>query len=85
MVLNHGAVDNILELYQARYSKFTPDQRSDLLWLCSNLSRGKPYPDYNIVSRFLPIVQESVNYDDPVIQENTMWACCYLTEEKNEF
>jgi len=50
-------------------------------WLISNLTRGKPYPEYREVEPFIPILQffiENVQSDEVV--NNCMWALSYLSD-----
>jgi len=54
-------------------------------WLISNLTRGKPYPEYHEVEPFVPIIQFFVqNVQNDEVLNNCMWALSYLSDGTDE-
>lgn len=61
------------------------DTAVTVVWLMSNLCRGKPFPDFPTIAPFLPYLQVFIkNNEDEEVQLNCMWALVYLTEVDDE-
>jgi len=67
---------------------FSNDPKPSLVrnatWTLSNLCRGKPQPDWNIVSKCLPIVAQLLYSADEEILTDACWALSYLSDGPNE-
>jgi hypothetical protein len=51
------------------------------IWAISNLTRGKPRPNYTTVMAALPLmVRVLKEADNEDVLADALWAVCYLTE-----
>ncbi|KAN0026006.1 hypothetical protein ACTFIV_006986 [Dictyostelium citrinum] len=57
----------------------------NIAWTVSNLCRGKPQPDFSIVSQCLPAINELINIDNlpSEIYGDLCWALSYLCDGPN--
>ncbi|KAN0053110.1 hypothetical protein ACTA71_012592 [Dictyostelium dimigraforme] len=57
----------------------------NIAWTVSNLCRGKPQPDFSIVSQCLPAINELINVDNlpSEIYGDLCWALSYLCDGPN--
>ena len=54
------------------------------VWTISNLCRGKnPPPDFQKVSRCLPVLAKFVFHDDDEVLSDSCWALSYLSDGPN--
>ena len=52
----------------------------NMVWLLSNLCRGKPLPSEAFIASLLPIIPIGINLDKEEIQADICWICSYITD-----
>ena len=80
-VLEAGILDPLLKLLE-------PSQRMNMcrngVWTLSNLCRGKsPPPDFQKVSKSLPILARFIYHEDNEVLSDSCWALSYLSDGPN--
>ncbi|KAL0481613.1 importin subunit alpha-6/7 [Acrasis kona] len=53
-------------------------------WILSNLCRGKPIPDFNLVSPALPVLCHLLYSTDEEVLTDSCWAISYLSDGPND-
>jgi len=82
-ILKRGVVAKLE--YLLNTTTGSSDCAATVVWLISNLCRGKPFPDFPSIAPFLPYLQVFIkNNEDEEVQLNCMWALVYLTEVDDE-
>ena len=82
-VLHSGALDKIATVLE-RAVPGTSFMRN-ASWALSNLCRGRPQPDYNLVRRAIPtLVKVLVENDKEDIITDICWALSYLSDGAKE-
>ena len=56
----------------------------NITWSISNLCRGKPAPDFEVVKTAIPTLAKLINHADKEVVTDAAWALSYLTEGLNE-
>lgn len=82
-VLNSGALDRIATVLE----QATPGTSfmRNASWALSNLCRGRPQPDYNLVRRAIPaLIKVLVENDKEDIITDICWALSYLSDGAKE-
>jgi hypothetical protein len=82
MILKCGGLEPLLKIINET-QKFATLKHGT--WDLSNLCRGKPLPDFNLVYRAIPtlakVIKEST---DPEILTDAVWALSYLSDGDDE-
>jgi len=80
LVLNAGALEPLL-------AQLTAASRVSMLrnatWTLSNFCRGKPQPQFGMVSPALPTLARLINSTDEEVLTDACWALSYLSNGKN--
>ncbi|EGC37901.1 hypothetical protein DICPUDRAFT_53657 [Dictyostelium purpureum] len=81
-LLSLGAMQPLIKLFDS--PKITLVQ--NVTWTVSNLCRGKPHPDFSIVSQCLPSIKKLLDCEDlpSEVYGDLCWALSYLTDGANE-
>ncbi|KAK5575385.1 hypothetical protein RB653_010645 [Dictyostelium firmibasis] len=92
-LLKSGAMNALIPLLQYNESNGANASNSErrisliqnIAWTVSNLCRGKPQPDFSIVSQCLPAIKELINVDNlpSEIYGDLCWALSYLCDGPN--
>lgn len=81
-VLNANALPLILEQI---LNPDTPNtMRKNATWTLSNLCRGKPQPNFDVIKQSIPVLAELIKLDDKEILTDACWALSYLSDGTNE-
>jgi len=79
--LDAGIIPHLLKI-------FTPQARLSMLrnatWAVSNLCRGKPQPDFNVVRHVLPVLSRLIMSQDHEVLTDAFWALSYLSDDSSE-
>ena len=78
MILKLGGLDPLLYIIDNSKNKNTIKHGT---WAVSNLCRGRPLPDFDLVKKAIPtlsrVMQEEV---DPEVLTDAAWAISYLSD-----
>ena len=77
LVINSGALSLLIPLL----SSSIPNLQKNAAWTISNLCRGKPYPDFSIVSTALPVLSHALQGNDEETICDALWAISYLSDD----
>ena len=53
-------------------------------WALSNLCRGKPQPDFNVIRPLIPCFAHLINSDDDEVVTDACWALSYMSDGSND-
>lgn len=81
LVLQAGAMQPLLSLLHQN-SKIS--MLRNATWTLSNFCRGKPQPDFNMVSPSLPTLAQLIFSPDEEVLTDSCWALSYLSDGINE-
>ena len=56
----------------------------NVTWVISNLFRGKPKPNFEVVRTSLPLLSTLVHHADMEVVTDACWALSYLSDGPNE-
>ena len=79
-VLGHNVLPRLLPLTGAENK---PSLRRNAVWTISNLCRGKPAPNFHLVSGAIPVLASLLNCADNQIITDACWALSYLSDGDN--
>jgi hypothetical protein len=82
MVLNLGAIMPLLAVLQRSSSKLS--MLRNATWTLSNFCRGKPKPDFNLVSPALHILPHLIYSNDHEVLADACWTLSYLSDGLND-
>ncbi|KAM9997499.1 hypothetical protein ACTFIZ_011000 [Dictyostelium cf. discoideum] len=92
-LLKHGAMNALIPLLhygEVNGANPTHTERKigliqNVVWTISNLCRGKPQPDFSVVSQCLPAINELIRIDNlpSEIYGDLCWALSYLCDGPN--
>jgi importin subunit alpha-1 len=80
-VLSLGVLDPILQIVSSTKNLTTLRNGT---WAISNFCRGKPQPDYKLVSPAIPILAQLLYQTDTEVLIDACWALSYLSDGPNE-
>ena len=83
LVLQAGVVQPLLKLLEDHQTSDIESVRT-YVWLLSNLCRGTPRPDFNLVSPILQTLNELINHSDEEVVKDACWALSYLINGSDE-
>lgn len=83
VVLRSGAMSSLLRNVQSPHSI---SLLKNVMWLISNLCRGKPQPDFEVVKDSIPAILYAAKHQYTSIdaQIDSLWALSYLTDGPDE-
>eukprot|EP01118_Nematostelium_gracile_P016694 TRINITY_DN6975_c0_g1_i1.p1 TRINITY_DN6975_c0_g1~~TRINITY_DN6975_c0_g1_i1.p1 ORF type:complete len:512 (+),score=108.38 TRINITY_DN6975_c0_g1_i1:139-1536(+) len=76
-ILNTDIIDIICQIMDSR-PKITIQK--NIVWTISNLTRGKPTPDFQKLKRLIPYLARSIHAQDREIIMDALWCFSYLTD-----
>lgn len=77
MILKCGGINPLIQIIYTSENKSTIKHGT---WALSNLCRGKPLPDYDLVKDALPVLAKVLlTQDDPEVITDATWALSYLS------
>lgn len=79
--LEKGSMEKILQLLQVE-DKINVIKVAT--WTISNLCRGKPHPNYDLVKDAIPYAAEQVYTDDRDILIDVLWTLTFLSDGEDE-
>lgn len=82
-VLSHDAIPHFLQLAAIISTESRITTARNVAWAVSNLCRGKPAPDFEIVSPLLGLLERLVNAADQETVTDACWALSYLSDGPN--
>jgi len=62
----------------------TLSMRRNIIWTISNLCRGKPQPNFNLISSAIPVIASLLRVDDDEVLTDACWALSYLSDDHSE-
>jgi importin subunit alpha-1 len=80
-VLNAGVLGPLITLIEKSQK---PSAIRNATWTLSNLCRGKPQPDFQLVKIALPILAKLVYSHDEDVLTDACWALSYLSDGSND-
>jgi importin subunit alpha-1 len=80
MVLQLGVTPTLCNL---GYKETKVSLQRNLVWTISNLCRGKPAPDYDVVKEFVTPLSKWIQSSDDEVVTDSMWALSYLSDGEN--
>ena len=79
LVLGKGALKPLLQLCDVN-GRIT--MLKNATWTLSNFCRGKPQPQFELVSPALPVLAHIINHsEDPEVLTDACWALSYLSDD----
>lgn len=81
LVLQAGIMQPLLMLLEDNDKATDLESVRTHVWLLSNLCRGTPKPDFDLVSPSLPILKRLLYHNDGEVLIDTCWALSYLCED----
>jgi len=80
MVLNLGALPALLQVSQTFHEHSRLTTVRNVTWTLSNLCRGKPAPDFEVVRPALPLLSRLLFSADPETVTDACWALSYISD-----
>ena len=82
LVLQEGVMQPLLKFLNNHHTIDVKLVRT-YVWTLCNLCRGKPKPDFNIVSPALPVLKNLLHHSDEKVVTDACWALSYLSDGPN--
>lgn len=80
MVLSLGALPALLQVSQTFHENSRLTTIRNVTWTLSNLCRGKPAPDFEVVRPALPLLARLLFSADPETITDACWALSYISD-----
>lgn len=81
-VLSFNVVENVIKMMN---SHIQISILRNIVWLCSNLCRGKnPHPPFDKLRPLMPVLTEFLKNSDEQVLMDTCWALSYVTDNEAE-
>eukprot|EP01130_Rhizamoeba_saxonica_P002268 TRINITY_DN12108_c0_g1_i1.p1 TRINITY_DN12108_c0_g1~~TRINITY_DN12108_c0_g1_i1.p1 ORF type:complete len:522 (+),score=116.16 TRINITY_DN12108_c0_g1_i1:38-1603(+) len=80
-VLDHNIMESIM---QNLLETNRPEMFRNAAWTISNLCRGKPQPNWNLVSKSIPALCRLIYFEDTRTLIDTCWAFSHLSNGSND-
>ena len=81
LVLQAGVMEPLLKLLDDHQTSDVKHVRF-YVWVLHNLCRGNPKPDFSVVSRSLPILNELIYHSDEEVVADACWALRHLCKSR---
>jgi len=76
--LEKGCMDILLEVLKKFEGSYNVLKSAS--WTLSNLTRGKPYPEWDYVSKAIPFLSQIIKeVQSPEIVSHALWSVAYLS------
>ena len=82
IVLNNGILEPLLNSISMETMKLT--KLRNATWTLSNLCRGNPKPNFDVVSRAIPTLSRLIYSKDDEVLTDACWAFSYLSDGSND-
>jgi len=84
LVLQAGAIHPLLKLLEDHHQESdVKSVRRTYVWTLCNLCRGKPKPDFNIVSPALPVLKKMLYHSEEAVVMDACWVLSHLSDGPN--
>ena len=84
MVLQSGALPALMRIGNTFSDKTRISLMRNTTWTISNLCRGKPIPNFNLVKEALPLLSKLLFTTDNETVTDACWALSYMSDGPND-
>lgn len=84
LVIAHGGIQALLQVGQTFGEHSRLSTIRNTTWTLSNLIRGKPQPNFDVVKPALPLLASLLYSNDPETVTDACWALSYLSDGPNQ-
>lgn len=78
-----GILPPLLDIFNLKNTKLSLIRNAT--WTLSNLCRGKPQPNFQLISSCLPILLRLIHSEDNEIVVDACWALSYLSDGPGKY
>eukprot|EP00965_Chrysotila_dentata_P241977 6204615-Pleurochrysis_carterae.AAC.4 len=84
MILRQCGVTPLLQMIDAAAQAGQINPMRNATWVLSNLMRGKPGPERELIEPAIPSIVRLLDIDDEELLADACWALSYLTDTNND-